>query len=503
MALNATLSQHSQSSTGRQNRASSLTRPIFYLLGILLCAEAVAMLVPAAVAWIAGDSDWRAFVASGAITGFSGGSLYLTCRGRPIVIRVKQAFLLTTAAWLTLGAFGALPFLLHVPGLTVADAFFEATSGLTTTGSTILLQLEEMTAGVLVWRALLQWSGGIGIIMLAVAVLPYLGVAGMQLFRTDASERSERVLPRPGQTATAIVAVYVTATVACATSYWLAGMTAFDAALHAMTTVSTGGYATSDASLGQFARREVEWVAIFFMILGAVPFVLLIRAIRGQTGSLFREDQVRMLVFGIALSGLGAAVWLNVNEGIPLADALRLTLFHITSIVTTTGFVTSDYHFWGNAAVVAFFFLTLVGGCTGSTAGGIKMLRFRIVYVALRMQFHRLIFPHGMFPPTYRQRVVSDEIISSVLAFLFLYLLTLVAATIALSLLGLDFVTSISAAATTLSNVGPGLGPIIGPGGNFAPLPDAAKWILSALMLLGRLELFTALVLLSPRFWRS
>lgn len=484
-------------------RPTSLTRPVFYLVGLLLIAEGVAMLIPSVVDAAAGNPDWQIFAGSAAITVFCGASLYLTCRGEPVVIRVKQAFLLTTFSWVALSAFGALPFLLYAPKLSLADAVFEAVSGLTTTGSTVLVGLDAMPPGILLWRALLQWIGGIGIIVLAVAVLPYLGVGGMQLFRTEASDRSDKILPRPGQIATAIAIVYVTASIACATCYWLAGMTVFEAAVHAMTTVSTGGYSTSDGSLGHFANPAIEWTAVLFMLVGAVPFILLIRMVREQSGSLFREGQVRMLIVGILVSGSGAAIWLHFYQGIALAEGFRLAIFNITSVITTTGYATSDYQLWGNAAMVAFFFLTLVGGCTGSTAGGIKMFRFQIVYVALRMQFHRLIFPHGMFPPTYGHRVVGDDVISSVLAFLFMYLLTLVAATVALALAGLDFVTSISGAATALSNVGPGLGPVIGPAGNFAPLPDVAKWILAGLMLLGRLELFTAIVLLSPRFWRS
>jgi trk system potassium uptake protein TrkH len=360
-----------------------------------------------------------------------------------------------------------------------------------------------MPPGILLWRAMLQWLGGIGIIVMGIAMLPYLRVGGMQLFRMESSDRSEKALPRAAQLAGATSTAYLVLSVACAAAYWAAGMSGFEAIAHAMTTVSTGGYSTSDASLGHFASPAIHWICTLFMILGALPFVIYIRAVRGKTDALWKDSQVRHFLTGLGLAILAMALWLWMERDERIADALLLAAFNVVSVVTTTGFATADYGQWGALAVGGFFFLTFMGGCAGSTSGGIKVMRFEIAAIVIRRQLKRLILPHGVFPMMYRGQTLSSDVIRSVLNLVFVFIAVFVVFATCLSLLGLDFITAISGAATALANVGPGLGDVIGPAGNFSTLPDAAKWILSAGMLLGRLEFFTVLVLLVPEFWRG
>jgi trk system potassium uptake protein TrkH len=324
----------------------------------------------------------------------------------------------------------------------------------------------------------------------------------MQLFRTESSDRSEKVMPRVRQIATAIVAIYVGLTVVCAVCYWLAGMTVFDAVAHALTTVSTAGFSTYDASMGHWDSPAIHWIAILFMLSGAIPFVLYVRLLHGERDALW-DSQVRTL-FGFLLVVIAAiAVWLVVTGRYGLSDALRHSAFNVVSIVTTTGYATTDYNLWGNVVVGVFFGLTFIGGCTGSTTGGIKIFRLEVMALMLRTHFLRLLYPRGVFPRVYGGRLLPDEVVGSVIVFLSVYFVCYSVLTVALMAFDLDFLTSTSAAVSSLSNVGPGLGPIIGPAGNFSTLPMGAKWLLCFGMLLGRLELFTVLILFLPQFWRG
>jgi trk system potassium uptake protein TrkH len=478
-------------------------RPVLFILGLLVAAMGLAMIVPALADIAAGHGDWIVFVASGACSLGLGGLFIFTTIGEPIELSLRQGFLLTTLSWIGLSAVGALPLVFSELDLSYTDAFFEAISGLTTTGSTVLAGLDRMPPGILLWRAMLQWLGGIGIIVMGIAMLPYLRVGGMQLFRMESSDRSEKALPRAAQLAGATSTAYLVLSVACAAAYWAAGMSGFEAIAHAMTTVSTGGYSTSDASLGHFASPAIHWICTLFMILGALPFVIYIRAVRGKTDALWKDSQVRHFLTGLGLAILAMALWLWMERDERIADALLLAAFNVVSVVTTTGFATADYGQWGALAVGGFFFLTFMGGCAGSTSGGIKVMRFEIAAIVIRRQLKRLILPHGVFPMMYRGQTLSSDVIRSVLNLVFVFIAVFVVFATCLSLLGLDFITATSGAATALANVGPGLGDVIGPAGNFSTLPDAAKWILSAGMLLGRLEFFTVLVLLVPEFWRG
>ncbi len=480
-------------------------RPVLHLVGGFLTALAALMAVPALVDAAEGEPRWRAFLTGALLTLFFGVSLSLATRreGGGATLTRRQAFLFTGLAWLAAAVFAALPFAFAELDLSYTDAFFEAMSGITTTGATVIADLDAAPSGILLWRAMLQWVGGIGFVAVGIAVLPALRIGGMQLFQTESSDRSEKILPRAAQLVGGITTVYVGLTGLCAGAYGLAGMGAFDALTHGMTTVATGGFANHDASLGHFRSPSIEWVAVAFMAAGGIPFVLYVRAGRGDWGSLLADAQVRWYLGTLLLVSLAAAGWVWATQAMPPGEALRAGAFNVVSVVTTAGFVSTDYTAWGAFAVAAFFFLTFAGGCTGSTTGGIKTFRYVLLYQEALVQLRRLLQPHGVFVPHFNGRPIPEAIAIAVLAFFFLFALCAVVLTGLLTLCGLDFLTSVSGATTVLTNVGLGLGPVIGPTGSFASLPDAAKWLLAFGMLLGRLELFTLLVLLLPSFWRG
>jgi trk system potassium uptake protein len=367
----------------------------------------------------------------------------------------------------------------------------------------VIDDLDHAPPGILLWRAILQWLGGIGIIVMGVAILPILRVGGMQLVRAESSDLSEKILPRAAQIASAIGLIYLGFTMLCAALYWWAGMTPFDAAAHSMTTIATGGFSTIDASIGGFGSATIDTIAIVFMILGALPFVLYIQVANGQLRPLYADTQVRWFFGILAVFVVTIALWLALVEGYTPFDAFLDAAFNVVSLITTTGFASTDYGLWGTFPVAALFFLMAVGGCTGSTSGGIKIFRFAVLHAIASNQFARLIRPHGVFVPTFNRRPLPEAAAISVMAFVFLFGLSFAIVAIALSALGLDYLTAMSAAITAVANVGPGLGPIVGPAGTFASLPESAKWLLSAAMLIGRLELFTVLVLFVPSFWRG
>ncbi|MBY0226666.1 MAG: TrkH family potassium uptake protein [Hyphomicrobium sp.] len=468
----------------------------------MLCTIAAAMLLPALVD-LADDQDvWKTFVASSVVTFFAGGLLVLFAYDEnPPRMGVKEGFLLTTSAWLVIASFAALPFLGH--GLDYTDAYFEAMSGLTTTGATVMSGLDKLPRGILLWRALLCGIGGLGIIVIAILMLPFLRVGGMQLFQMESSDKSEKVLPRAFELTLAIAAVFVGLVLVCAFLYTWFGMTGFDAICHALTTVATGGFANYDSSFAHFESHAIHWTAIVFMILGAMPFVVFIRTLRGDRTAAWKDVQVRAFVGFLISVSLIMALWLLFTRNISFFDALTLSSFNVTSIVTTTGYMSDDYTRWGNFAVGVFFLLTFVGGCSGSTSGAIKIYRLQIAHMLTRSHFLHLISPSRVVTLTYNGRRLPADVPFSVVAFLAIYFAVVGLFAVIYAGLGLDFVTSLSASATALGNVGPGLGEIVGPAGNFVPIPDTAKWALSFQMMLGRLELFTVLVLFRPEFWRS
>lgn len=477
-------------------------RPIFLVVGILLTTLGSAMIFPALVDLAFGHQDWQVFFVASMLTIFVGVSLCLTNWGHAGHLSVQQAFILTTLSWVAMVAFAAFPFAFAELKLSYTDAFFEAMSGLTTTGSTVLTGLDASPPGILLWRALLQWLGGIGIIVMAIAVLPMLQVGGMQLFRLESSDTSEKILPRATQIAGSITWLYIGFSVLCMFAYWIAGMPAFEAACHAMTTIATGGFSTSDDSIAHYGSAVIEDIAILFMIIGSMPFVLYLQVIQGKGRRFFENSQVKWflgtLVFLICL----LAIYQIAANLVPTGPAVRESAFNVVSILTGTGYVTTDYGNWGGFALVAFFCIMFIGGCAGSTSCGIKIFRFEVIFEALRVQLKQMIHPNGVFAPRYNGQKLHQDVVSSVASFFFLFFVCFGALAIGLSAMGLDTLTALSSAGTAIANVGPGLGDMVGPNGTFKDLPDGAKWLMSLGMLLGRLELFTVLVLFTPTFWR-
>lgn len=478
-------------------------RPILFVNGVLLATLALAMMLPAMVDLAVGNRDWEVFTMASAFTLFVGVMLVLTNRVRFGHLTIRQAFVMTASAWIVLPAFAAMPLHFADLQLSYTDSFFEAMSGITTTGSTVLVGLDFAPPGILLWRSLLQWLGGVGIIVMAVSILPMLQVGGMQLFRMEFAERVEKALPRAAQIGAWIAIIYLGLTLICAGLYRVAGMPTFEAINHAMTTVATGGFSTHDRSVGVFESPWVDSIATLFMILGSLPFLLYLQALRAQPKALITDSQVRWFFgfLGVAIAATIGYLYLELDR--PLLQAIIAAAFNITSIMTGTGYATEDFGQWGAFAPPLFFLLMFIGGCAGSTTCGIKVFRFQVLYATARVQLKRLLQPNGVFIAYYNGKPIPETVEESVMSFFFLFIMIFALIAVGLGMLGLDFITATSGAATAIANVGPGLGSVIGPAGNFASLPDAAKWLLSLAMLLGRLEIFTVLVLLAPGFWRQ
>ncbi|WP_448197288.1 TrkH family potassium uptake protein [Pseudomonas putida] len=477
-------------------------RIIGFIIGIFLITLAVSMVVPMATLVVfERTGDMPSFLWSSLITFVAG--LLLIVQGRPehVHLRPRDMYLLTVSSWLVVGVFAALPFLL-TQHISYTDAFFESMSGITATGATVLSGLDTMSPGILMWRSMLHWLGGIGFIAMAVAILPLLRIGGMRLFQTESSDRSEKVMPRSHMVAKSIVGVYVCFSVLGALAFWWAGMKPFDAINHAMSAISTGGFSTSDQSLAKWDIPAVHWVAVVVMILGSLPFALYVATLRGNRKALIRDQQVQGLLGLLVVTWLVLGTWYWATTNLHWLDALRHVAFNVTSVITTTGFALGDYSLWGNFSLMLFFYLGFVGGCSGSTAGGIKIFRFQVAYILLKASLNQLIHPRAVIKQKYNGHRLDEEIVRSILTFSFFFAITICVMALLLSLLGVDWMTALTGAAATVSGVGPGLGDVIGPAGNYAMLPDAAKWILAGGMLLGRLEIITVLVLCMPAFWR-
>lgn len=476
-------------------------KPVFYVNGILLLILSAAMLIPALIDLAHNSSDWKVFAGAQIITGFTGFALIFINRDKKFHMTLRETFLLTTLSWVFMAAFGGLPFYFSEVKLTFTDSFFEAMSGITTTGSTVMTGLDKMPHGILLWRSLLHWLGGVGFLVVALAILPLLQVSGMQLFKTQSLD-IEKVMPSANHIAIYICCIYAFLTLACAIFLYAAGMTSFEAVCHAMATMSTGGFSTSDASLGHFNSPLIEIIVIYFMVLASLPFVLYLRMVRGDAGALVNDSQVRVFLGIIAFFVAALTVYLMATNTFSFLEALRHAAFKIVTLITTTGFATKDYTVWGPFALAIAFIVTFLGGCSGSTSGGIKTFRLQILWEMVKQQVRKLMAPHGVFQAHYNRKPVESSVLNAVGVYFFVYIASFAIIGALLQLTGLDFITAFSGAATAVSNVGPGLGDMIGPAGNFSNLPAPAIWVLSAGMLLGRLEFFTLLVLLAPGFWK-
>ncbi|WP_299923846.1 TrkH family potassium uptake protein [uncultured Pelagimonas sp.] len=479
-------------------------RPVAYVIGLLVACLGATMFLPMLVDLAEGRGQWPVFLESALITIVTGGLIALACSNAVKQgLSIQQTFLLTTGVWVALPIFGALPFVLGATDSSYTDAFFEAMSGLTTTGSTVLSGLDELPKGLLLWRGLLQWIGGIGIIVVAMVFLPELRVGGMQIFRSEGFDTMGKILPRATQISSSISTIYVSLTLICAGAYILSGMDPFDATVHAMTTVATGGFANYDASFGAFSA-SAEYVSVVFMLLAALPFVRFVQmtAMR-DVRPLAQDSQVRAFLATAVVIVALVTIWRYFGGDATGEEAFRKVLFNVVSILTGTGYASQDYGLWGGFAVALFFFVGLIGGCAGSTACSVKIFRYQLLFASIRTQLSRIRSPSGVFTPRYAGVPVGAEVMSSVMSFFVFFVVSMGVLSVALSLTGLDFITSVSGAATALANVGPGLGDEIGPSGNFAGVGDTAKWMLSFAMLAGRLELLAVYAIFTIRFWRA
>lgn len=478
-------------------------KPVIFVNGILLLVLAAAMGVPALVDAASADPDWKVFATSALVTGFIG--LGLTLGARPDQrqpLNTRQAFLLTSSTWFLLSAFAALPFIFSALELSVADGVFEAASGFTTTGSTVIVGLDHAPKGILLWRALLNWLGGLGIIVMAVAILPILRIGGMQLFKMESSDKSDKVKPRIAQVAASIATVYVSFSVLAALALWATGMTVFEAICHSFAALGTGGFSTSDSSLGNWGTAT-QWVTIAAMLAGGATFTLFISPWKHGRWPFMHDSQIRWYLGFLGTFSALLAFWQWAINDMEPGDALTHATFNVVSVVTTTGFATTDYNAWGGFAQVVFFILIFIGGCTGSTSGGVKIFRWEVLFKLAGIHLKRLLHPHGIFTIDFNERRIPKAVVDSVLGFMTVYFLTFALFALALTAVDMDLISALSGSAQALSNVGPGLGPIIGPAGNYKSIPELAKWIMSFEMILGRLELFSVIVLFTRSFWRE
>lgn len=478
-------------------------RPILLINGLLLLVLSAAMMIPMLVDAVFHDHYWESFLISAFITAFVGGTLYLSNRGYRDELTLRQTFLFTASSWFLIPCFAGLPFYLSGVLPSFTDAYFESASGLTTTGSTVMSGLDTMAHGILLWRCILQGLGGVGVIVLAMAILPILQIGGMQLFRTESSDRNEKTIPRAAELAKLIGITFATLVGIFTIAYWLLGMSGFDAICHALATLSSGGFGNYDASIAYFQNPALEVVVTIGMLCSGMPIILYYQMAHGKPLALWNDLQVRWFLAIFGFVSLLVTSWLVYHEHFEFWKALSLSTFNVASVITTTGYASADYAHWGTAPTLIFFMLIVVGGCTGSTSGGIKIFRFKVLYETSKVHLYRLIQPHGVFIPRYDHKPISESVSASVLGFFTLFAFSFLLLATALSAFGLDFITSMSAAAQALSNVGPGLGETIGPVGNYQTLPHGAKWLISMGMIIGRLELFTVLVMFTPRFWQN
>ena len=475
-------------------------KTVFFTLGILQIILGIFMLIPIFVQFFFEEIDSSFFGAS-IITIIFGTLFFLSNLDHDKKLSLQQAFLLTALSWLSIAIFGSLPLIFSEVNFSFTNAFFESMSGITTTGSTIIPNLEEMPKAILLWRAILQWLGGIGIIVMAITLMPIMNVGGMQLFKISNSDSSEKILPKSKEIALRLIYIYSGLTTLCAISYKILGMDTFDSITHSMTTIATGGFSNYNESIGFFNSFSIEISAMVFIILGSLPFIAYIKFLNGDRKIFFSDIQIRTFLKIILISILILSIYLFLDKSSELN--FRTVLFNVISILTGTGYVNAQFDNWGGFPLIIFIGLMFIGGCAGSTTCGIKIFRFQILYSFVLNQLKKIIYPKGIFVLKYNQSPVDDKFTASIISFIYMYLVIFFVITALLSLTGLDFITSISGAATSISNVGPGLGSTIGPNGNFSSLPDISKWILSFGMILGRLELFAILVLFLPSFWRN
>ena len=477
-------------------------KTVFFTLGILQVILGLAMIIPIIIQFIYNELD-SSFISSGIITIIFGILFFLSNLDHDKKLNLPQAFLLTALSWLSIAVFGSLPFIFSNLELNITDAFFESMSGITTTGSTIITNLNVAPKSILLWRAILQWLGGIGIIVMAITLMPIMNVGGMQLFKISSNDTAEKILPKSKEISLRLIFIYAVLTFFCAFFYKIFGMNFFDSLTHSMTTIATGGFSNYNQSIGYFDSILIETTAMIFILLGSLPFIAYLKFLNGNKKIFFSDTQIKTFFKVVFFSIIILFIYLLILNQSLLEISIRSIAFNVISILTGTGYVTKDFNQWGDFPLIFFLILMFIGGCAGSTACGIKIFRIQLLYHFLTNQLKKIIYPRGVFVIKYDKNNIDDKFMSSVISFIFLYIVIFFLLTAILSLTGLDFITSISGAATSISNVGPGLGETIGPNGNFSSLSNSSKWALSLGMILGRLELFAILVLFIPSFWRK
>ncbi len=478
-------------------------RPIALVGGTVVCAVGFLLIIPMVTELIYRTGSWQSYFVPILLYLIVGGSLLITNKNVELKITIKQAFLITVLSWILLSILCAVPFIYTETELSVVDAFFESMSGITTTGATVLNNLDDLPKGILLWRALLQWLGGIGIIVIAFVILPFLRIGGMQLFHLEGDDPYDKFLPKISSVVVKIIIVYSSLTVILFLLYYLNTMTLFDAIAHSLTTISTGGFSTHNNSFAYFQNTAILNISIIFMILGSFPFLVLAQMNISNFSSLLRDHQIRLFLY-ILISAITLVFYFArpYVEGNYL-EQLSIISFNTISIISGTGYVSNNFENWGNYASVLFLLLMFIGGCAGSTTGGLKIFRFQILFKYIHLHLKKMLQPHIVMTAQFNGKNVNDSTFESVVIFFFVYILTFAMSALFLSFSGLDFLTCISAAASSISNVGPGLGEIIGPDGNYSSLSNYSKLILIITMFLGRLEMLTIFVLILPSFWKN
>ena len=477
---------------------------IGHTIGVLLCLIGAAQFIPAILDLKAESLNAKSFFLSGVFALFVGGSFVFSNLGYHKKMSVHDGFLMATLCWAAAGIFGAFPLWMSDLELSLVNSLFESISGITTTGASILTDLEKASPGLLLWRSMIQWMGGAATIVFATIFLPYLRVGGMQFFRSETSGLSSKIMPRSEDLASSLLIVYGLLTLVCALIYRLFGMNWFESINYAMTTLSTGGFALHNNSFAHFTDTPALLLAAtVFMFAAALPFVLYVKWFFGGQNRFLQDEQFQALVGILTIFIAVLAFYFFWGHGYTMGESFAMASFNVVSIISTTGYWSLDYTNFGLFPVMVLFFLLYLGACAGSTSGGLKIIRLILLAKVMSAHLKGLIYSHGVFVLRYQGQTIRREIVTTVLGFVCLYVLTNTLLSVALTFTGLDLQTSMSAAASAIANVGPGIGPLIGPGGSYASLPDSAKLLLCFGMIAGRLEILTVLVLFTGRFWKN
>ena len=478
-------------------------KPIAFVSGTIICATGFFLFIPLVTEILYQTDQWQAYSIPIILYLIVGGSLVIVNKDIELSIDLKSGFIITVFSWILLSFLCAIPFMYAKSNLNWVDAIFESMSGLTTTGATILTNLDYLPKGILIWRSFLQWLGGVGIIIIALFILPFLKVGGMQLFNAEGDDPYEKFLPKISSTVKTIFYVYLLITAIAILLYFAFGMNLFDAINHAFTSIATGGFSTHDSSFAYFNSNSLLIIASIIMILGSLPFILIAQTKFKDPFLVFKDSQVRLflIILLIIISGLYFLAGRYIDGD--LFEKLAHITFNTISIISGTGFISENFENWGNYATILFLFIMFIGGCAGSTTSGLKIFRFQILFLSLSNHLNKILRPHGIFTNKFNNKSIPENTYESVMSFFFIFIITFVCCAILLSFSGLDFLTCISASASALSNVGPGLGSIVGPEGNYSSISPYSKSVLIVAMLLGRLEVLTILIFFLPKFWKN